>query len=212
MKSASNLSKGYKTVSTTWRAAPSVIAIGFAIVAFIWTPIGESSDPVLAVRELPLDVLRCVGPAGTLSTPGCQRDEQYTNRWIARTRHGNLFLVRRAPCGAPGSCPVWLVEKTERGTSTLLAVEGEFRLYRGTGRYPAVQVRADVSANQRAYSRFEWTGSTYARTENRLVYDVDGTECGTHEECRERASEALRHQHIDRAVKIWEQVHGISWI
>jgi hypothetical protein len=41
---------------------------------------------------------------------------------------------------------------------------------------------------------------------------VDGVECGTREECRRAASEAIAQKQVDRAVRIWENVGGVSWI
>ena len=69
-----------------------------------------------------------------------------------------------------------------------------------------------MSATEGAYSRYEWTGNTYTRTASRLVYNVDGVECGTREECNDAAREALKQHQVDRAVKILENVNGVSWI
>jgi hypothetical protein len=41
---------------------------------------------------------------------------------------------------------------------------------------------------------------------------VDGVECGTREECRRSASEAIAQKQVDRAVRIWENIGGVSWI
>ena len=50
------------------------------------------------------------------------------------------------------------------------------------------------------------------RTSTRRMYEVNGVECGTLEECDNVARRALQAQHVDRAQRIWQQVHGVSWI
>jgi hypothetical protein len=69
-----------------------------------------------------------------------------------------------------------------------------------------------MSATEGAYNRYEWNGKAYDRTASRLVYNVDGVECGTREECRRSASEAIAQKQVDRAVRIWENIGGVSWI
>jgi hypothetical protein len=50
------------------------------------------------------------------------------------------------------------------------------------------------------------------RAESRLVYRVDGVECGEPDQCAAAAREALRRDEVERALKIYERVHGVSWI
>lgn len=180
------------------------------VITIIWTGVGETSDPVLAMRELPAAVTnRCpVSPTGELEV--CHQPE-FSRRWVGKTKHGDLFLVTNDLCTGSG-CRAWLVEKTTGIATILLAFDRTFRLHQDTGGYPVIETYSEISATQGAYSRFEWNGAVYARTANRLVYRVDGRECGTREECNTAANEALKQQRVDRAVKIWEDVNGVSWI
>ena len=181
---------------------------GFA--ALVWTGAGESSDPALADREIPADIAsRCaVSVAGELEV--CHQPE-FTRRWVARTGRGDLFVVTNDLCQDSG-CRAWLVEKSGSGVSTLLGFDKTFRLQGAADGYPVIESYTELSVTQGAYSRFEWNGASYARTANRLVYNVDGAECGTREECNAAAREALKQQRVDRAVKILENVNGVSWI
>lgn len=186
----------------------SALIAGFA--ALIWTGTGETSDPVLVDREIPADIAsRCaVSASGELEA--CHQPE-FTRRWVAKTGRGDLFMVTNELCQGSG-CRAWLVEKAGGSAVALLAFDRSFRLQEGTGGYPLIETYFEISSTQGAYSRFEWNGAAYARTANRLVYQVDGKECGTREECNAVAREALKQQQVDRAVKILENVNGVSWI
>ncbi len=163
-------------------------AMVFALVAFGWTAAGETSDPILVAGELPLDVIRDCAVDTSSTAQACYgKEAEYTNRWIGRTGKGDLFLVMRVPCTDGNGCRAWFVEKTDKGTSTLLAVDGQFRLYKSASAYPVIQTRTTLSSVHSAYNRFEWTGERYARTESKLVYQIDGSECGTRAECRQAA-------------------------
>ena len=186
----------------------SALIAGFA--ALIWTGNGETSDPALADREIPADIAsRCaVSVAGELEV--CHQPE-FIRRWVAKTGRGDLFVVTNELCQGSG-CRAWLVEKAGGSAVTLLAFDRSFRLQEGAGGYPLIETYSEISSSQGAYSRFEWNGAAYARTANRLVYQVDGSECGTREECNTVAREALKQHQVDRAVKILENVNGVSWI
>ncbi len=180
----------------------STLTIGF--VAVVWTGAGQTSDPVLTYRDLPADI------AARCTSMQCFQTE-LSRRWVSKTERGDLFVVTDERCTG-SACRAWLVEKTADATATLLTFEKTFRLHPGVNNYPAIETYSELSSSQGAYSRFEWSGSGYARTANRMVYRVDGAECGTSDECRSAAHQALQQQHVDRAVKIWENVHGVSWI
>ena len=105
-----------------------------------------------------------------------------------------------------------MLEKKLSGVSTLLSIEGNYRLQRGKHRYPTIQVHTVLSDSQSIYRSFEWTGEAYARTDSKLVYQVDGAECGTVEECDHLARTAAENKEYGKAVEIWETVHGVSWI
>jgi hypothetical protein len=185
-----------------------ILASVLAALSAVRTAPGETSDPLLTARELPLDILEGCAPQAA----ACLEATEFASRWIGRTPDGNLFLVLHTLCTEVGSCRGWVVEKSAHGARTLLALTGEFRLSRGSGAFPAIQLRTALNESQNHHARYEWRDSRYVRTDSRVVYRIDGTECGTREECREAAREAMRHQQVDRAVKIWERVHGVSWI
>lgn len=172
--------------------------------AFVWTSAGETSNPSLATRELPADILN------ECTSAECMERAEYRSRWVGYTAQGNLFVVGRAAC-APGLCSHWLVEKGNGLVQVLLELDGSFALKRLTGRYPVVDLRtrSDDSIMQ---VRFEWNGEQYARTDARKVYAVNGVECGTREECSVAAQRALKAEQVDKALRIWQQVHGVSWI
>jgi len=191
----------------------TLIAMTFAAAAALWTAAGETSDPVLNSNELPADIATsaCNPPMVSDEVWACQVQD-YANRWIGKTARGDLFVVLGSFCAADDGCRAWLVEKSGTGVTTLLAMNGKFHLRRGANAYPVVETHTEISALNNAYNRFEWNGAAYARTDSQLLYKVDGNECGTREECSNVARKALQHEDIDRAVKIWENVHGVSWI
>jgi hypothetical protein len=177
-----------------------------ALAAF-WTAPGETSDPRLEARELPLDIL-----GGCEPSAACLEANDIHTRWIGRTPAGNLYMVWRAPCTESADCRAWVVEKSGNSVNTLLGLSGAYQLSRDAGPYPTVRVHTAVTDSQYHHVRYEWYGARYVRTDSRVVYRVDGVECGTQEECGTAAHEAMRQQQVDRAVKIWERVHGVSWI
>ena len=177
-----------------------------ALAALVWTGAGETSDPLLALTELPADVIADCRPRPESS--GCET--ALTPHWLGRAAQGELFLVARPGCTR--DCAAWLVQRSANGTRTLLAITGEFRLARVAGPYPAVQVRNEVSPAAVSYPRYAWNGTGYAAVETRRVYRVDGVECGTADECDAAAHAALANGKSDHAVRIYEQVRGIGWI
>ena len=186
----------------------STLIAGFAALA--WTGAGETSDPVLTEREIPADITTHCAAPDAARLEACHQPE-FTRRWVGMTEHGDLFVVTNELCMDSG-CHAWLVQKAAGSVTTLLAFDKTFRLVGGMGSYPVIESFTELSAGKGAYSRFEWNGHAYARTAQRLVYSVDGKQCGTREECNTVARQAMRQQHVDRAVQIWENVHGVSWI
>lgn len=177
-----------------------------ALAALVWTAAGETSDPLLALTELPPDVVADCRPRPEGN--GC--DSSLTRHWLGRAAQGELFLVAHAGCTR--DCAAWLVQRSAGGMRTLLAITGEFRLARVAGPFPAVQVRHEVSTAAVHYTRYAWNDGDYVPVETRRVYRVDGVECGSAAECDAAARAALAHGNSDRAVRIYEQVHGIGWI
>ena len=177
-----------------------------ALAALVWTGAGETSDPLLALTELPADVIADCRPRPESS--GCET--ALTPHWLGRAAQGELFLVARPGCAR--DCAAWLIQRSANGTRTLLAITGEFRLARVAGPYPAVQVRNEVSTAAVHYTRYVWNDDGYVPVETRRVYRVDGVECGSADQCDAAARAALAHGNSGRAVQIYEQVHGIGWI
>ena len=194
---------------------PSLGAASAALIALFWTAPGETFDPSLAVRELPAEVVanQCLSSgSGVEVKTDCIETEQVTSRWIGRTGRGDLFMVLGSPCAEAKPCRVWFVERRGETSLTLLRVSGEFRLYQGDGVYPTVQQRNNLSETHSTYSRYEWRDGKYVRTEQRIVYRAGGVECDTRSECTQRAQEALQRSDTDSAVKILQDVYGVSWI
>ena len=191
-----------------------LIALTFACVATVWTAAGETSDPMLGAHELPVDVVTATcTPLASADNPAPCHELEYISHWIGKSVRGDLFLTTNASCADVNGCRHWIVEKTAMAAATsLLAFDGPFRLHRGVNRYPVVEIYTELSSAQGAYSTFEWSATGYARTASKMVYRIDGEECGTGEECRLKAHEAMQQQQVDRAVKIWENVYGVSWI
>lgn len=190
------------------RKALTILSTLFATI--IWTGAGETSDPVLTLRDIPVDIASSCAVSASGELAACHQPE-FSRRWVAKSVAGDLFVVTNELCLGSG-CRAWLVEKSAGSVTTLLIFDKTFRLHEGTDKYPVIESYTELSSTQGAYSRFEWRGAAYARTSNRLVYHVDGKECGTREECGTVAAEALKQQQVDRAVKIWENVHSVSWI
>jgi len=177
----------------------------FSAIAFCWTAAGETAAPQLATSELPADILN-----NDCADSPCAEVDYRTNGG-GHTAQGELFVVGRAG-GAPGSCTHWLVEKGAVPVRMLLELDGSFALQRSAGRYPSVEVRTRSDDKGIVYARFEWTGQQYTRTSARRVYEVNGVECGTRDECGAAAERALKGQKVDRALRIWQRVYGVSWI
>jgi hypothetical protein len=184
--------------------------LGALCAVLFWTGAGETSDPVLSVTEIPAEIATSCSVTASGEAESCQQPN-FSRQWVAKTDRGHLFLVTNELCVA-NACRVWLVEKSAGSVFMLLAFDKTFRLQNGTGKYPVVESFIELSSSQGVYVRFEWNGTTYTRTSSRPVYMVDGWECGTRKECRFAATEALEQQQVDRAVKIWQNSHGISWI
>jgi hypothetical protein len=174
-----------------------------------WTSVGESSDPVLAVDELPLEMLaQCA--TGAPAQPDCRPGETLVSRWVGRSERGDLFLTSAAGC-VDAVCRAWLFERGAQRVAMLLALEGQVSVRAG-GDYPLVEARAPLVTGETITSRYRWNGQSYERTEAELRYRVDGIECGTAAQCRQAADAALEGERVDRAVRIYERVHGVSWI
>lgn len=180
----------------------------FAVAGFAWTSAGQSSDPLLDAAELPLEVWRdCHAPhvcVGGLDS-----------RWVGRSRTGggDLFLVHFSGCPlSQDGCRIYLIERQARITRLLLTLDGPFGVRLTGGRYPVFEVRRALDEIRSSIYRYEWRDGRYVRSAAQVVYRIGGEECGTRERCRAAAERALREGQIDRALQIWQQVDGLSWI
>lgn len=191
---------------------PSIIAIIFGVLAFLWTAAGETSDPVLHVNELPHDIVAECGFIAAADPSATCRIDDYSQRWINTTSRGQLFFIASRSCVGIDMCRTWFVEKASDGVTVLLSVDGRFRLQRSKFSYPSIQTHTVLSNNQSSYSVFKWNGEEYSRTDSKVVYHIEGIECGTAVECESAARTAVKNRDFDKAVKIWETVHGVSWI
>jgi len=135
----------------------------------------------------------------------------YTH-WVGRTPSGNLYLVTQASCPDGGRCGAWFVERTARGLGPQLNVEGRFQIVRNGQRVPDVQTWREVSDSELVQTRYRWLSGAYRKVETRSIYRVNGVECGTAEECNHQAQQAHQQHQTDKALRIWETVHKVSWI
>lgn len=191
---------------TTFRVNTLCRRVNLAVVAaaaLLWTGPGESADPYLLTHELPLGLYDC--PAQTK----CPLPEDSAVAWIGGTPRGHLFVVT-APCAEPRACESWVVEKTANGVEVLLGMTGEYMLRKSGGAYPLIETREQKSTHEVVAVEFAWRHGAYVEGDTRSVFAVDGIECGTRSECHDAALAAVAVR-PERALKIWEQVHGVSW-
>jgi hypothetical protein len=172
-----------------------IASLVLASAALGWTPAGRTSGAQLDVRDLPFEA----------------DGAHYRSQWVGGTPAGELFLVTRTDCARP-TCSSWLMEKAASKAHVLLELDGSLRLQRVTGTYPVVEQRTRADDVSVLLMRYEWNGHQYARTFAQQVYQVNGFECGTRDECRTAAERALAARKVDRAVRIWQKVYGVSWI
>jgi len=177
----------------------------------LWTVAAETYDPALTAVELPVEIVHSCAPSSGRASDACLEAREFDSHWVGRSRQGSIFIVMRPGCSGT-TCRAWLVEKSGHGVRALLALNGQYHLSREHQVYPSVQVQAVLPDQRQQVSHYEWQGGRYVRTDTRVLYRVDGIECGTRQQCREAAQDAFRRQNIDRGVKIYERVHGVSWI
>ena len=136
----------------------------------------------------------------------------YRMHWVGKTPSGNLFLVVQPNCANAAHCSAWFVERTPKGVGTRLRIDGLFRVLSSGKPVPDVQTWREVSANQTEYTRYSWVSGAFLKIDTRTVYRVDGVECGTALDCYQAAVQAHAQHHNGKALKIWQQVHKVSWI
>lgn len=181
----------------------------FALFVLGWT---DSGHILGAVAD---DAGLVASNNGACSQSGPCEDAQaagYLMHWVSKTRSGNLFLVVPAHCADAPRCGARFVERTPTGIGTRLSIEDRFRVLSSGKPVPDVQTWRDVSGNQTEYTRYSWVSGAFLKVETRTAYRVDGVECGTALDCYQAAVRAHEQNHNDKALKIWEQVHNVSWI
>jgi hypothetical protein len=132
--------------------------------------------------------------------------------WVSRTAAGQLFLVLQDSCATPGSCGAWFVERTAQGVDLRLNIDGPFRVVQSGRAIPDVETWRALSDSESLLTRYAWVGGAFLKMETRTVYSVDGVECGSALDCYQAASQAHEQRQTDKALRIWEQVHKVSWI
>ena len=187
--------------------AQAYLAEGFALAmglcAALWTGIGETSNPELAVEDLPQDISGC-------AAQDCAAGAALNINWLGKTQQGQLFLIVGGDCEA-ANCRSWLVEKSAR-VRVLLPMQGRFKLERDGGEYPPVHVKRALSEAELDYRRYEWQAGSYVETLSERRYVVDGVECGNAKDCEALAQSAMQVGQAAFALRILERVHKRPWI
>lgn len=189
-----------------------VVASGVVLSFSLWVGSAQSADLRLLDQESPAEAFdSCEALSVHVAAPSCQRLD-YRSRRIGRSTAADLFVVDGVRCSRD-PCPVWLVTRDGNGkTRVVLRADGELRWERDKDAFPSVEVRRHSAGGYMVYDRYRWSDEHYVRVDTRRVHRVDGIDCDEEASCQAAAEDALRHGGVDRAVKIWQQVYGVSWI
>lgn len=191
----------------TTRSGQIIIAGLLALVALFWTDNNQALLRVSAETVSMVDNQACNPPESCDLAGG-----GYLVHWVSKTRVGNLFLVLQTECADVSRCSARFVERTPVGLDARLNIEGQFRVLYSGKSIPDVQTWRNVSENEVVYTRYSWANGGFLKVDTRTVYRVDGVECGSAQDCYQSAFEAYRNKNTDKALRIWEQVHKVSWI
>lgn len=189
------------------KPGPVLMAGLLALVTLGWTdtqPGTSKAEPELAAL-VPGEI--CPQPENCQIGLG-----DHQSHWISQTGNGQLYLVVQTDCARTNRCNAWFVERSARGLAARLNIEGQFKVLNSGTAIPDVQTRRSLSDNEMEYTRYSWKAGTFVRVETRNVFLVDGEECGSALECYQKAALAHKNRNTDKALKIWEQVHKLSWI
>lgn len=184
---------------------PVRMAVLLAGIALAWTGNNRGVSSALLENELHLSQDRCNGER-------CPANDDFQMHWISRTHGGNLFLVIPAQCQTAEQCAASFVERTARGSSTRLNIQGQFRVLHSGKSIPDVQTWRRLSASETEYTRYTWVNGAYLKAGTHTAYSVDGVECGTALECYQAAHQAQAERRTGKALKILERVHNVSFI
>lgn len=171
-----------------------------------WTTDNEAV--VMPILDLAL-AGRCDDTA-TRACPG-QAGRALTH-WIGRTAAGNLYLVMQPACASAVDCDAWFIERTAKGVAVQLDIEGRFRIVHNGTPIPDVETWREQADGATVLTRYAWVGGAYLKVDTHTRYRVDDAVCGSALECHEAARAAHARRQTDKALRIWEQVHKISWI
>lgn len=185
---------------------PVRVATLFAAIALFWTGNNRGVSSIVLESELQSSPERCA------SSEHCPTNDGFQTHWISRTHGGNLFLVIPAQCQTADQCAASFVERTARGSSTRLNIQGQFRVVHSGKPIPDVQTWRRVSSSETEYTRYTWVNGAYFKAGTHTAYSVDGVECGTALECYQAAHQAQAEQRLGKALKILERVHNVSFI
>jgi hypothetical protein len=189
-----------------------VVASSIVLAISLWTAPTQSADPRLLNQELPPDPFDSCDALSVHVAVSSRHRVDYRSRWIGHSAAGDLFIVDSAQCSRD-PCPVWLVTKDGYGkTHVVLRATGELRWEPEKDAFPVIETRRASVGGYATYDRYRWAGERYEHTDSRRVHRVDGIDCDEEATCQAAAEDALRHGGVDRAVKIWQQVYGVSWI
>lgn len=186
---------------------PALIAGLFALLALGWTSPNEAIRTAAPDSDLQPREDECTPPDRCSMVAG-----GYLTHWVSRTGAGNLFLVMQTDCSDLARCNAWFVERTPKGVGMRLNLEGQFRVLNSGKPIPDVQTWREVSDSETVYTRYSWVAGAFLKVETRTVYRVNGVECGTALECYQAAVDAHQKRMTDKALRIWETVHKLSFI
>lgn len=186
---------------------PVRMAVLLAAIALAWTGNNRAVSSAGLESELQSTQERC---ARAEHCPAMA--DGFQTHWISRTHGGNLFLVIQAKCQTAEQCAASFVERTARGSSTRLNIQGQFRVLHSGKPIPDVQTWRRLSASETEYTRYTWANGAYLKAGTHTAYSVNGVECGTALECYQAANQAQAEQRTGKALKILEQVHNVSFI
>lgn len=147
--------------------------------------------------------------AGVGCVPG---GEGFRMHWVSHTGGGELYLMVRKDCRTGTDCGALFVENTSRGLAARLNVAGKFQVLPRDNAVPDVQAWRPVRDNEYEVTRYRWSAGIFQKVEQRSVFFVDGRECGTALDCYSEAQAAHKDHQTDRALRILEKVHNVSYI
>jgi len=178
-----------------------------ALLASAWTPWAGSSPSDVTQEMFSQVPNRCISGAGCIAG-----SEDFRMHWVSQTGNGNLYLMVRKDCRDGSDCGALFVENTSQGLAARLNIAGRFQVLPRGESVPDVQSWRAVRDNEFEITRYRWSAGIFQKVEQRTVYYVDGRECGSAMECFAEAQAAHQNHHTDRALRILDTVHNVSYI